>query len=195
MKTLITLAALLATPAFAQTQPSTANNTCNISVIPDMLHGDYTITGGPLELTLAGNKIYPEAKTTGTGAIYPGPLRAYMVRMTPPIPDFRLQETDRLQPDWIWDAAPAGSNAPNLYNSSADIEILVGCTLREMPRFIGTFQTMSQENTPIDHTIRLVMYMSNHLIGSWRFTAQASGGPVQGLRYVIFERTTPHINQ
>ena len=58
-----------------------------------------------------------------------------------------------------------------------------------MPRFVGNFQTMSQEGIPLEHTIRLVMALPDWLIGSWRFTADTPNGTAAGLRYVIFDRT------
>jgi len=160
-------------------------------VIPDMVLGEYQITAGPLEMTIAGNTIFPDPETTGVGTIYAGPLNDFMVTMVPPIPDWRLVETDRMQPDWYWDAAPSGSNGPGFFISSNDLEIVTACTIREMPRFIGSFQTQAQDGTPLDHTIRLVMAWRGSLIGSWRFTAQTPNGAISGLRYVIFERTTP----
>ncbi|RLC55330.1 MAG: hypothetical protein DRI30_07770 [Chloroflexi bacterium] len=191
LKYIALIAALVAAPALAQTQPSPATNTCNASVVPDMVLGDYQIAAGPLQMLVAGNAIYPDPETTGTGKIYAGPLNEFMVQMTPPIPDFRLEETDRLQADWYWDALPTGNNAPGLYISSSDLELLTKCTIREMPRFIGTFRTLSQQGDPLDHTIRVVMALPDWLIGSWRFEATTANGVVRGLRYVIFDRTAP----
>ena len=181
-----------ATIAQAQTELSDSNNTCNASVIADMLHGEYQITAGPLAMTIGGMTMTPEGETTGNGTIYPGPLREFMVSMTPPIPDFRLEETDRLEPDWYWDAAPAGASSPNFHISSTDLELETACTIREMPRFVGNFQTMSQEGIPLEHTIRLVMALPDWMIGSWRFTAQTPNGTANGLRDVIFDRTVAH---
>ena len=193
LKTVILFFVLFAAPVLSQTAPSAGHNTCNASVVPDMIHGDYEITAGPLAMTIAGNTFSPDPKTTGTGTIYPGPLGGFMVRMTPPIPDFRLEETDRMQPDWYWDAAPVGGNKPNLFLSSKDLELVVNCSIREMPRFIGRFQTQAQDGSSLNHTIRLVMALPNFLVGSWRFTAQTSNGPISGLRYVIFDRKAPNI--
>ena len=194
LKTLITLAALLAAQAaFAQNQPSPSDNTCNASVIPDMVHGDYTITAGPLVVRVGTAAMFPDPETTDTGNIYPGPLREFMVNMTPPIPDFELVETDRMQPDWYWDALPTGSRMAGLYLSSKDLELVTNCTIREMPRFIGTFQTMSQEGIPLEHTIRLVMALPDWLIGSWRWRSITPNGPIDGTRFVIFDRTNPHV--
>lgn len=187
--------ALAAGPATGQDQPSAQDNTCFASVVADMIHGDYDIIAGPLQMTISGHVMIPEGETSGVGQIYPGPLREFMVRMAPPIPDFRIEETDALQPDWYWDAAPAGSNGPAFYLSSKDLEILAGCRIADMPRFIGTFQTQAQDGTPLFHTMRLVLAIPDLMIGSWRFTAQPSSGPVQGLRYVIFDRTNPSIGQ
>lgn len=193
---LIFATTLLAAPAaLAQTQPTATDNTCHAMVIPDMLHGDYQITAGPLQMTIAGNAMFPEGETSGPGTIYPGPLRDYMVKMAPPIPDFRLEETDALQPEWYWDAAPAGGRGPAFYISSKDLELLVDCNISDMPRFVGTFQTMSQEGIPLDHTIRVVMALPNWFIGSWRWQSNTSKGPIEGLRYVIFDRTKPSIGQ
>ncbi|XHY15758.1 hypothetical protein SuNHUV7_05370 (plasmid) [Pseudoseohaeicola sp. NH-UV-7] len=192
---LFAVAFLVAPGSHAQTQPSATDNTCHAMVIPDMLHGDYHITAGPLQMTIAGNVMFPEGETSGPGTIYPGPLREYMVKMVPPIPEFRLEETDALQPDWYWDAAPAGSTGAAFYISSNDLEIVVNCKISDMPRFVGTFQTMSQQGTPLDHTIRVVMALPDWLIGSWRWQSNTSNGPVEGLRYVIFDRTTASIGQ
>lgn len=192
LKTLATLAALLAAPAaFAQNQPSAIDNTCNASVIPDMVLGDYSITAGPLGITINGHTMIHDPETTGPGTIYAGALNEFIVRMLPPVPDWRLEETDRMQPDWYWDAAPAGSQGPGFFISSRDLELLSDCTIREMPRFIGTFQTHAVDGTPVDHTIRVVMVLPDWLVGSWRFTAPSSGGPIQGLRSVAFSRTAP----
>lgn len=173
--------------------PSPANNACFASVIPDMIHGDYEITGGPLAMTIGSKTIFPDPETTGPGTIYPGDLREYMVTMVPPIPDFRLEETDALQPEWYWDSAPTGSNPQDIFLTSAQIEATVGCRISDLPRFVGEFQTHAQDGTPLDHTIRVVMVAPDQLLGSWRFTAQFGSNPAEGLRYVIFRRTTPHI--
>ena len=72
-------------------------------------------------------------------------------------------------------------------------QLVVNCSIREMPRFIGQFQTQAQDGSSLNHTIRLVMALPNFLVGSWRFTAQTSNGPISGLRYVIFDRKAPNI--
>ena len=195
LASLFAISLTLAPIGHAQTQPTAEDNTCDAMVIPDMLHGEYMITAGPLQMKLGGAVLYPEGKVSDPGSIYPGPLRNYMVKMAPPIPDFRLVEADALEPDWRWDAAPADSSGPAFYMSSADLEVLVGCEISDMPRFEGSFQTTSQQGDPLDHTIRLVMAMPDWLIGSWRWKATTSSGPVEGLRYVIFDRTTAIIGQ
>lgn len=180
-------------PEQDQNAPTTTNNTCFASVIPDMVHGDYSITGGPLAMTIGGKTMYPDPETTGRGLIYPGDLREYVVRMVPPIPEFRLEETDALQPEWFWDKAPTGSSPQDVFLTSDQIEATVGCRIRDMPRFIGKFETSAQDGTPLDHTLWLVMVAPDLMLGSWRFTAQFRNGPAEGLRYVIFRRTTAHI--
>lgn len=164
-------------------------------VIPDMLHGDNHITAGPLQVTIAGNAMFPEGETSGTGTIYSGPLRDYMVKMVPPIPDVRLEETDALQPKRYWDAAPVGGSGPALYISSKYLELLVRCNISNLPHLVGTFQTVSQEGIPLDHTIRLVMALPDLLIGSWRWQSTTSRGTVEGLRFVIFDRTAPSLGE
>lgn len=188
---LIACLALLTTTA-SNAQESFVSEMCFASVIPALVEGDYNIEAGPLHITISGNSMIGEAKQTGTGKIYPGNLRQFMMRMTPPIPDFRIEETDALQPTWFWAPGPGAPGNGDIIVGSEDIETLFACRIEDFPRFIGTFQTTAQTGETLHHTIRLVLIDNDWLIGAWRFETQSAGHPVIGLRYINMIRTSEY---
>ncbi len=190
-KSLTLVAALLAAPAaFAETQLSATDNTCNMTVSPDMLHGSYNVTGGPLAMTIGGMTMFPDPETTGPGRIHKGQSGEHMVEMDA-IPDFELKALDSAQPDWNWDHSVPGCMSPRQFLSSQELEAKANCKNSAMPRFTGAFQTVSQEGIPLSHDIRVVMALPGWLIGTWDFVAQTPNGPASGYRCVKFDRTGP----
>ena len=164
-------------------------SSCNVILTSDMVNGDYDISTGPLLMTIGPMQRIMEPAQSGKGTIYSGPLRDFMLKMKPPIPDFKLEVTDRLQPDWYWSSLMNNKAGAGLPVSSADTALVFGCDIREMPRFIGTFQTRAQDGTPLDHLMRLVMVSENLMVGSWKFTANPPQGQIKGIRWITMHRT------
>lgn len=166
-------------------------SSCNVILTSDMVNGDYDISTGPLLMTIGPMQRIMEPAQSGKGTIYSGPLRDFMLKMKPPIPDFKLEVTDRLQPDWYWDSLMHNKAGQGLPLASADTALVMGCDIREMPRFIGKFQTKAQDGTPVNYTIMLVMVSKDWMMGSLRFNANPPQGPVSAVRWIQLSRTKP----
>jgi len=96
------------------------------------------------------------------------------------------------------ESLPAASraNLPGLARpladvSSQDMDYLIGCSINDVPRLRGTFQTTSAEGVPVDFTVDLMLIGEGFLFGWLDFVAHPPQGPVAAERTITMTRLPP----